>query len=61
MLDNRVVDQTCLKVLPTETWDLCLLCFKKNKIKIKFQGCIYSILNVIDVFIKLHQNYLNFV
>ncbi len=30
MLDNCVVDQTCLKVLPTETWDLLLLCFKKN-------------------------------
>ncbi len=48
MLDNRVVDQTCLKVLPTETWDLCLLCFKNVKIKVKFQGCIY-ILNVIEV------------
>ncbi len=42
MLDNHVVDQTYLKVLPTETWDLCLLCLKnKLKIKIKFQGCIY--------------------
>ncbi len=41
MLDNCVVDQTCLKVLPTETWDLCLLCFKNVKIKVKFQGRIY--------------------
>ncbi len=31
MLDNRVVDQTCLKVIPTETWDLCLLRLKKNE------------------------------
>ncbi len=29
MLDNHVVDQTYLKVFPTETLDLCLLCFKK--------------------------------
>ncbi len=28
MLDNCVVDQTYLKVFPTETLDLCLLCFK---------------------------------
>ncbi len=50
MLDNRVVDQTCLKVIPTETWDLCLLRFKKNENQGQVSGMY--ILNVIGVFIK---------
>ncbi len=50
MLDNHV-DQTYLKVFPTETWDSCLLCFKKIEnqdqvsgmyIYIKCNRCIYK-------------------
>ncbi len=42
MLDNCVVDQTCLKVIPTETWDLCPLCFKKIENQGQVSGmCLY--------------------
>ncbi len=34
MLDNCVVDQTYLIVIPIETWDLCLIMFKNHNLDI---------------------------
>ncbi len=61
MLDNRVVDQTFKSSSYRNMGFVPIMFLKKIENQGQVSGmCIY-ILNIIDVFIKLHQNYLNFV
>ncbi len=54
MLDNLVVDQTYLKVLPTETWDLCPLYFTNFANQGQVSGMCVCVYIYIYIYIYTH-------